>query len=134
MAENNLSIVTKALFYKKGDWYTITDQMKEETFFIINRFLSKTYPKQSFFLNNKKIDKIAALDTWYYFLLKKPFPKDFWSKSTDKKVSKLTKKDLKFLSMKLSLNEKDVLFLERFFFNQLIDELNYFKEVEKLIK
>ena len=44
-------------------------------------FLDKKYPENSQLLNLKVIDKVSSLNLWYNFMLDKPFPKWFWSKS-----------------------------------------------------
>ena len=73
--------VANAIFTKKSEWKNITDEDKEKFFFVFNRYFAKKYPEKAQLLNLKNIDKVSAFDLWYQFMLDKPYPKWFWSKS-----------------------------------------------------
>lgn len=126
----DLRLVSKAMFYKQG-WDKITDEEKESCFFIINRMFSKKYPDKAQLLNLKTIDKVVAMDMWYYFMLDKPYPKWFWSKSTATEKSKISNKDFELLQKRLSLKEFDLNYLIDNHFEFIQEELKYWKSLEK---
>jgi hypothetical protein len=72
--------VVNALFRKSNKWNEISDDEKSLNFFIINRYMSKKYIKQSQLLNLKSIDKVLAMELWFHFMQKQPYPTWFWSK------------------------------------------------------
>jgi hypothetical protein len=115
--------VANALFRNKKDWKNISIEDKEKFFFIFNRYFSKKYPTNAQFLNNKNVDKSSSLDLWYYFMLDKPYPNWFWSKSGKVDKSSLDSKDFNLLMTKLQLNKEDDL-------NFLIDKYPDFIEEE----
>lgn len=122
--------VANAMFRNKSDWEKITDEDKEKYFFIFNRYFSKMYPEKSQLLNLKNINKVTSMDLWYHFMLKKPYPKWFWSKS-EKPKSVISDKDIKLLVRKLNIKVLDVEYLIENHFEFVEEELKYYKEVEK---
>lgn len=122
--------VANAMFRNKSDWEKITDEDKEKYFFIFNRYFSKMYPEKSQLLNLKNINKVTSMDLWYHFMLKKPYPKWFWSKS-EKPKSVFSDKDIKLLVRKLNIKVLDVEYLIENHFEFVEEELKYYKEVEK---
>jgi len=122
--------VVNAIFKNRNNWVNITDNEKEKNFFIINRYFSKIYPDKSQLLNSKNIDKVMAMDTWYYFMKNEPYPKDFWSKS-EKVSSELSEKEFKMLLKHLSIKREDIEYLIRNYPDFLKEELEYLKKREK---
>lgn len=130
--DDNLLSVFNAMFKERENWIFLTDKQKNTYFFIINRNLSKKYPEKAQLLNLKTIDKVAAMDLWYYFMLDKPYPKWFWSKSEKKgDKPKVTEKDFKLLIKKLKIKEKDLIYLIENHFDWIKEELKYYKDLEK---
>jgi len=78
--ENNLLAVTNAMFKERRDWPHVTDQQKEEFFFIVNRLLSRRFPDQAAALNSRHADKAAAMDAWFSFMCGRPYPSWVWAK------------------------------------------------------
>lgn len=119
-------------------WESITDEEKEEFFFIINRFMSKKYHKESQLLNEKLINKVSAMNTWFIFMQSQPYPKWFWSKSSDfisdDTKPEISEKEIISLSSNLDLNVEDVELLIRYYPELIKDELKYLKDVEKSSK
>ena len=62
--------VSDALFKNKSKWNSLSDSDKETSFFIFNRYFSKTYPEKSYLLNSKSIDRKSAMDVWVHFMKK----------------------------------------------------------------
>lgn len=122
--------VVNAIFKKRENWNDITDEDKQKNFFIINRYFSKIYPDKSQLLNSKNIDKVMAMDTWFYFMADEPYPKDFWSKS-EKVVSILSNKEFKNLSKHLQLRKEDIEYLMEKCPDLIKEELEYLKKREK---
>ena len=120
--------VANALFRSKKDWKNISIEDKEKFFFIFNRYFSKKYPTNAQFLNNKNVDKSSCLDLWYYFMLDKPYPNWFWSKSGKADKSSLDSKDFNLLMMKLQLNkEDDLVYLIEKYPDFIEEELKFYK-------
>lgn len=120
--------VANALFRNKKDWKNISIEDKEKFFFIFNRYFSKKYPTNSQFLNNKNVDKSSGLDLWYYFMLDKPYPNWFWSKSDKVDKSSLDSKDFTLLMTKLQLNkEEDLVYLIDKYPDFIREELKFYK-------
>lgn len=126
----NLKLVADAMFYKKSDWVKIPDEEKEACFFIFNRYFSKKYPQKSQLFNLKTIDKVSSMNLWYSFMLTKPYPKWFWSK-TDKDKPKVSKKDIDLLVRKLQVKEIDIQYLIENHFEFIKDEIKYWNKLEK---
>jgi len=124
--------VANAMFRNKKDWKNITDLDKEKFFFIFNRYFSKKYTTKSQLLNNKNIDKSSALDLWYYYMLDKPYPNWFWSKSPKFDKSELDDKDFKLLFEKMGLNkEDDLIYLIQNYPDIIMEELKFYKTKNK---
>jgi len=121
--------VVNTLIKNKKNWVNILDDDKEQFFFIINRLLSKKYPEKAQLLNHKNIDKATALDTWYYFMMDKPYPNWFWSKSNKESKKEINKTDYKLLLEKLKIKDIDLDFLIENNIDFIKEELSYFKKI-----
>ena len=128
--------VFKALTSKDWKkWNVISDEEKEEFFFIINRFMSKKYHLKSQLLNDKMINKVSAMDTWFIFMQSQMYPKWFWSKAEiEKVVPEINDKEINLLSTYLELNTDDVRMLIEYYPELIKDELKYLKDVDKSVK
>jgi hypothetical protein len=127
----NLIDVVNAMFKKDG-WSDITSDDKEEFFFIINRFLSKKYPQLSQLLNDKSIDKVSAMDTWYFFLQKENYPKWFWSKSNiSKDKSGISEKEIIYLLNELDIKREDLNILIKYYPSIIKEEVKYYTDAQK---
>ena len=82
-------------------------------------------------LNLKVIDKVSALNLWYGFMLDKPFPKWFWSKSEKGEKLEVSEKDYKLILRKLKVKPSDLDYLIEKHFDFIKEELKYFKDIEK---
>jgi hypothetical protein len=127
----DLKLVGNAMFYKKGDWVNVPDEEKESCFFIFNRYFSKKYPEKAQLLNLKTINKVTAMNLWYQFMLDKPYPNWFWSKSDKTEKSVISDKDYKLLLQKLKIKDLDLDYLIMKHFEFIKEELKYYKSIEK---
>ena len=127
----DLKLVGNAMFYKKGDWVNVPDEEKESCFFIFNRYFAKKYPEMSQLLNLKTINKVTAMNLWYEFMLDKPYPNWFWSKSDKTEKSVIGDKDYKLLLQKLKIKDLDLDYLIMNHFDFIKEELKYYKSIEK---
>ena len=128
--DDNLLAITNTIFKNKSDWKWVTDEQKETYFFIINRMMSKKYTTKAQIFNIKNIDKISCMNLWYQFMLDKPYPKWFWSKS-NKENSKILEKDYKLLLSKLKIKDLDLSYLMEKHPDFIKEELKYYKGIEK---
>ena len=127
----DLKLVGNAMFYKKGDWVNVPDEEKESCFFIFNRYFAKKYPENAQLLNLKTINKVTAMNLWYQFMLDKPYPNWFWSKSDKTEKSVISDKDYKLLLQKLKIKDLDLDYLIMNHFDFIKEELKYYKSIEK---
>lgn len=123
--------VAKAIFTNKNNWKNISDEDKERFFFIFNRYFAKKYPEKSQLLNLKVIDKVSALDLWYHFMLNKPYPNWFWSKSEKAEKSDISEKEYKSLLLNLKIKDIDLDYLIQHHIDFIKEELKYYKDLEK---
>lgn len=129
--------IANAMFKKKSDWEKLTDYDKELNFFIFNRYFSKKFPEKSQLLNQKGIDKVTGMNLWYYFMLDKPYPNWFWSKSEDESISEesiISDKDFSFLLERLKLDEFNLNSLIKYYPDLIEEELKYLKDIDKASK
>lgn len=120
-------------FFNKRDWDKISNEDKEYSFFIFNRYFSKKYPEYAQTLNIKSIDKVSSMNIWYHFMIDKPYPKWFWSKSKNKTNKKLiSKNDYNLLIKRLMINNHDLDYLIENNEDFIKEELKYWKSLEKI--
>jgi hypothetical protein len=127
----DLKLVGNAMFYKKREWVNVPDEEKEYCFFIFNRYFAKKYPEMAQLLNLKTINKVTAMNLWYEFMLDKPYPNWFWSKSDKTEKSVIGDKDYKLLLQKLKIKDLDLDYLIMNHFDFIKEELKYYKSIEK---
>jgi hypothetical protein len=125
--ENNILEISKALFKDKDKWKYVTDEQKEQFFFIFNRFFSKKHPQMSQLLNDKSINKIVGLDLWFNYFLDKPYPQWFWSKSP-KSNSEGEVEEIYKLKQIFDLKDSEFDFLIKNFSDEIQEELDYIKK------
>jgi len=125
--------VFNAMLKNRKDWVKITDDDKIKYSFIFTRYFSKKYVEKSNYMNLKGIDKVLVMDLWYYFMLKEPFPKWFWSKSDKVDKTEIPEKDFKLLLIKLKVKPDDIIYLIDKHPEFIKDELAYYKKLEKQI-
>jgi hypothetical protein len=125
----DLKLVGNAMFYKKSDWVNVPDEEKESCFFIFNRYFAKKFPEKAQLLNLKSIDKITAMNLWYQFMLKQPYPNWFWSKSEKGEKSEISEKDYKLLLQKLKIKDIDLDYLIEHHIDFIKEELVYIKKL-----
>lgn len=124
--ENNILAISNVIFKDKHLWKWVTDEQKEQHFFILNRFFSKMYPNHSLLLNNKNIDKSMSMDMWFYFMKDKPYPRWFWSKSKNKK-----EKNGEELHKIFDITIEELQHISRFYPDELRDETDYLNSLKK---
>lgn len=122
--------IANALFKTKSDWKKITDDDKEKFFFIFNRYFAKKYPEKAQLLNLKTIDKVSAFNLWFQFMLDKPYPNWFWSKSTTIEKS-ISEADFSLLIRKLRIKDLDLHYLIENYPEFIKEELKYYKKSNK---
>ena len=130
--EDNILAISNCIFKTPANWVYVTDDMKKKYFFIFNMYMSKKYPQESQFLNDKLQDEIAGMNLIHAFLSRKPYPKWFWSKSEKKeKKSSFTEKELVTLQQKLELTHAELEILVMYHSDEIKDELKYIKALNE---
>lgn len=128
--ENNILEISKAMFTNKNNWTYVTDEQKEQFFFIFNRYFSRKYTDLSQLLNDKLINKSVGMDLWANFMKDKPYPQWFWVKT--KKNTKVIGDDglLEELKSINNLNDQEFDFLIKNYPNEINEEINYLKQLK----
>ena len=130
--EDNVLAVSNCIFKTPKNWIYVTDELKKKYFFIFNRYMSKKYPEEAQFLNDKLQDEIAAMNLIYAFLSKKPYPKWFWSKSEKKEEKSLfSQKELVSLQSKFELCDAELEILTMYHSDEIKEELKYLKSLSE---
>ncbi len=131
MIKDALFDVANVLIKNKVDYTNLSDELKDKYFFIINRYLSKIYPKFANSLNHKKIDKPTAFDCWFYFLYDEPYP-NMWSKSPKLiKQDVFSDKERSLLINFYDISEEDLFFANTWFNKQVKEDLKWLLSVDK---
>ena len=125
--ESNILEISKAMFTNKQNWICVTDEQKEQFFFIFNRYFARRHLRLSQLLNDKLINKSVGMDLWYHLMKNEPYPQWFWGKT-----KKTTKEDFDTnLSEELrrihNLTEQEIKFIMDNYPNDFNEELNYLK-------
>ena len=132
MIENNILAISNVMFRNKEDWSKVSDDQKDQFFFIFNRYFSKKYPIESQLLNSKSIDKTIGMDLWFHFMKSKPYPKWFWSKPKEEKSkSDISVQEIKRLLIHLQIKSEELDFLIKHHKDEIIEELEYLKKIDK---
>ena len=130
--DNNLLAISKCMFQERNRWKFVTDEQKNDHFFIINRYFSKQYPYLAQLLNDKSSDKVAGMDLWFYFMEGKPYPKWFWSKSEKSKDDSIfSEKEINSLLNKFDIKQEELDLLIKYHLDDVREELKYIKDGEK---
>ena len=120
--------IVDAMFAQKTKWVYITNKDKEEFFFIFNRFMSKQYPKQANYFNDKTIDKASAMDIWFSFLKSEVrTPYWFWKGATKKKAPVI--KDWKLIEEYYEASIEDIYYWCEMFPDDVKSEIKRIKKI-----
>lgn len=122
--------IIDCIFINKNKYWEISDEDKEKNFFIINRKFSRNHPKVAQLFNDKNVDKSSALDRWFYFFENQNrIPQWYWGN----KENRSAKKEKVFgfeLIERENLKENDVLFLNKFYKEELNKEIKKIKRYD----
>jgi len=121
--------IVNSIFINRSRYSKISDEDKEKNFFIINRKFSRNYPKVAQFFNNKSINKCDAVDRWFMlFENERRIPQWYWGNRNKKqKSNNLSNNQILLMMEKLELPENDVLFLNKYYKEDLDKEIKRYK-------
>lgn len=128
--ENNLLAITNSMFKDRNNWKWVTNEQKEEFFFIINRLMSKRFPQKAQLLNSKYINKVVGLDLWFEFMKSNTYPSWIWSKGEQQKNT-ISETDYKILLKNLNIKDIDLDYLIHNHPDFISEELKHYKKLEK---
>ena len=115
MAKVDFITLSGIIFKNKDKYKFVSDEDKENNFFILNRKFAFKYLKQAQFFNNKNIDKSSAMDIWYkvFYKTTNGIPQWWWNtvKKQEKEKPEFNKSDLKLIKDYYDLTERDINFL-----------------------
>lgn len=127
------------MFEDHSAWVKVTNYDKKKNFFMINRILSIKYPLQANMLQHLKVNQVAVIDFWFYFISSQYNRKPSWlyTKASKKKDStKKSKKNtitedmIKTFAHKLGYEVKTVRMAIEFFGEEILTEI---KDIDKLL-
>lgn len=124
--ESNILDISKTMFTNKENWKYITDEQKQQFFFIFNRYFCRKYCDLSQYLNDKSFDKSVGMDLWFYFMKDKPYPQWFWVK-TKKTIQEEDDKLFEELRNNNQLTKQEFDFIKNNYPDEVQDEINYLK-------
>jgi hypothetical protein len=122
--KKNLLQISNIMFKDRSRWSEVTDEEKSDLFFIFNRYFSKRYPEFAQLLNIAGTNPVVGMDLWFNFMKGKPYPQWFWSKSSQAEKSEK-------IWEKLNLSEEEFGIIQKFYPEELEDELKWLKELQK---
>lgn len=132
MAKVDFITLANIIFKDKDKYKFVSDEEKENNFFVLNRKFAFKYLKQAQFFNNKNIDKSSSLDVWYQIFYKTTngTPKWWWQtkQNNSKPKSEFNNKDLKLIKDYYELKNKDIEFLIQFYSDKLREEIKRIKK------
>ncbi len=136
MAKVDFITLANIIFKDKNKYEYVSDEEKENSFFILNRKFAIKYLKQAQFFNNKNIDKSSAIDVWYQVFYKTTNgAPDWWwrtsQKSKEKIKSEFSAADLKLIKEYYELTDYDVKFLVKYYSDKLKLDIKRLKKFEK---
>jgi hypothetical protein len=124
--------IVNCIFVNKDKYWEISDEDKESNFFIINRKFSRKYPKIASFLNSKYVDKPTALDRWFLFFKNQHgIPQWYWGNKTIRKKKNTINKYYTSVMIRENLKEEDIKFLDKYYLDELKNEIKKIKKYEK---
>jgi hypothetical protein len=136
MAKVDFITLANIIFKDKNKYEYVSDEEKENSFFILNRKFAIKYLKQAQFFNNKNIDKSSAIDVWYQVFYKTTNgAPDWWwrtsQKSKEKIKSEFSAADLKLIKEYYELTDYDVKFLVKYYSDKLKLDIKRLKKFKK---
>jgi hypothetical protein len=125
--ENNILEISKTMFTNKHNWEFVTDEQKEQFFFIFNRYFSRRHLEFSQLINDKNINKSVAMDLWFHYMKDQPYPQWFWPKT--KKTTKSNEEEnfSEEIRKVNNLTEEEFKFIMYNFPDEVNEEINYLK-------
>lgn len=134
MAKIDFITLANIIFKDKNKYKLVSDEEKENNFFMLNRKFAIKYPKQAQFFNNKNIDKPSAIDVWYQIFYKTTNGTPYWwwkTKQQKKKIkSTFNNNDLNLIKDYYSFTDNDVNFLEKYYISELKEDIKRIKRFD----
>jgi len=134
MAKVDFITLANIIFKDKDKYKYISDEEKEDNFFILNRKYAIKYLKQAQFFNFKSINKASAIDIWYQVFYKNTngTPQWWWkTKQLPKEKSEFSNADMKLIREYYSITTDDMNFLIKFYSEKLKEDIKRLKKFKK---
>jgi len=134
MAKVDFITLSNIIFKNKEKYKHITDEEKENNFFILNRKYAFKYLKQAQFFNNKNINRASAMDIWFQIFYKTTNGTPDWWWNSNKKTKKekpiFLNNDIKLIKEYYNLTNKDIEFLTMFYKDKLKEDIKRLKKFD----
>jgi len=134
MARVDFITLANIIFKDKSKYKFVSDEEKENNFFVLNRKFAFKYLKQAQFFNNKNINKASAIDVWYQLFYKtiNGVPQWWWqSKQKTKEKSDISNDDIRLIKDYYSFTDNDITFLRHYFNDKMKEDIKRIKKFKK---
>ena len=131
MAKVDFITLANIIFKDKDKYEFVSDEEKENNFFVLNRKFAYKYLKQAKFFNNKDIDKPSAIDIWYQIFYKTTngTPQWWWkTKQQAKPKSEFNNAEIKMVKQFYKFTDKDINFLIKYYPDKLREDIKRIKK------
>ena len=124
------------IFKDKQKYKFVSDEEKDNNFFMLNRKYAIKYLKQAQFFNNKNVNRASAIDIWYQVFYKTTngTPPWWWKTKQPQKVktkSEFINSDIKLIKDYYNLKDVDIDFLIKFYSEKLKEDIKRLKKFKK---
>ena len=123
------------IFKEKDKYKFVTDEEKENAFFILNRKFALKDIKKAQFFNSKNVDRASAIDIWFHiFYNVKGLPNWWWKTKQNtikKEKPKFSKDDIKLLKDFYELTDRDIDFLIKYQEDDMKENIKKIKKFKK---
>jgi len=136
MAKVDFITLANIIFKDKDKYKFVSDEEKEDTFFMLNRKFAYKYIKKAQFFNNKNTNKASSIDIWYkiFYNTTNGTPQWWWQTkqpSKNKVKSEFNNNDLKFIKDYYDIKDRDIEFLIKYYNQELKDDIKRLKKFSK---
>jgi hypothetical protein len=121
------------IFKDKDKYKFVSDEEKEDSFFMLNRKFAYRYLRKAQFFNNKNINKSSSLDIWYqiFYNTTNGTP-DWWWKTKQPAKNKIkpefSSNDINLIKDYYDIKNNDIDFLIKYYSQDLKSDIKRLKK------
>lgn len=136
MVKVDFVTLANIIFKDKDKYKFISDEEKEDTFFMLNRKFAYKDLKKAQFFNNKNIHRASSIDIWYkiFYNTTNGTPQWWWQTKQQPKIKvkpEFNNNDLSFIKDYYELKDIDIDFLIKYYNEDLKNDIKRLKKFNK---